>query len=131
MEDERVVDGITYIVLSQDKIRNYVIETCQKEWDLNDFPKYAGDLYNSTWKLEEIEVDKISLNEMLLKSEFFQKDVQPRIKKQKELYTNKKPVSPLILRGNDLLIFDGYARYHLFKEIGVKKCLAYVSHAAN
>ena len=53
---------------------------------------------------------------------------QAAIKKQKELFAGKIVIPPLILRGNDLFIFDGYARYHFFKDIGIKRCLAYVNH---
>ena len=125
---QKVINGITYTTLAPDKIRKYVIQICEKEWDTEDFPKYGADLYDSSWKLEEIEVAKIVLNETLLQSDTFQKDVQTRIKKQKKLYATRKPLAPLILRGNDLLIFDGYARYHLLNELGVKKCFAYVGY---
>lgn len=122
----RITDGITYSVLGEDKIRDYVVKICEAEWDAEDFPKYGDDLYKSQWKLEEVEVSKIKVDQDMLQSETFQKDVQPRIVKQRELHEKKEPIPPLILRGNDLLIFDGYARYHLLQELGIKKCLAYV-----
>ncbi len=31
--------------------------------------------------------------------------------------------------GNDLLIFDGYARLHALRQLGIDKCLAYVGRA--
>ena len=125
------VDGITYVLFPEEQIKKYVIDICEKEWDADDFPKYGNDLYQSTWKLEEIEIAKIFPNPTLMQSEFFQKDVQPRLQKQKELHLAKAPIFPLILRGKDLLIFDGYARYLLLKELEVKKCLAYVGHLQN
>lgn len=125
------VDGIIYTLFPEEQIKKYVIDICEKEWDSDDFPKYGDDLYRSTWKLEEIEVAKISPNPTLMQSKFFQKDVQPMLQKQKELYLAKTPIFPLILRGKDLLIFDGYARYLLLKGLGTKKCLAYVGRLQN
>lgn len=127
---ERIVDGVTYILVPTEQIRKYIIGVCEKEWDPNDFITYNKDLYGSEWKLEEIDLAKIIPNKTLLKSDVFQKDLRPRLRKQKELYATKKPIPPLILRGSDLLIFDGYARYHLLKELGVKKCLAYVGYTS-
>lgn len=51
-----------------------------------------------------------------------------RKERMKKLFNEKTPVPPLILRGSDMLIFDGYARSNTLKHMGIKKCLAYVSH---
>lgn len=123
---EKKLNGISFFVLPQEQIPKYVFDVCQGEWDKEDFVKYGDDLYKATWQIEKILVDKIKVNEEMLKSDAFQKDVQPRIVKQKELYAAGVPMNPLILRGSDLLIFDGYARWHLLKQLGAKHCMAYV-----
>ncbi len=125
---EKKLNGIRYCLVSEDKIKDYVVEIANKEWSGDDFLKYGDDLYKSEWSLEVIEVRKIKPNYEMLKTEKFQKDLLPRIKEQQKLNSQDKPIPPLILRGSDLLIFDGYARYHVFKERKVEKCLAYVGH---
>jgi hypothetical protein len=128
---EKIIGGVNYSVLPAEKIREYVENICKKEWTENDFPVYGDDLYKSDWKLEEILVANISVNDSLLKRKEFQQDLKPRIEAQRDMLKSKTTIPPLILRGSDLLIFDGYARYHLFKELGIKQCLAYVGHRGN
>ena len=122
------INGITYKISPPEKVREYVLSICEKEWSVIDFSEHEYDLYQSTWKLEEVTVSNITVNDSLLAQEKFQKDLTPRIEKQRELFKLKEPIPPLILRGRELFIFDGYARYHLFKELNIKKCLAYVGH---
>lgn len=128
---EKIIEGISYTFLPDEEVKDYVINICEKEWTENDFPLYGDDLYKSKWKLEEVSVSNISVNNSLLAREEFQKDLHIRIEKQRELFKSKTAIPPLILRGKDLFIFDGYARYHLFKELGIKHCLAYVGHHDN
>ena len=123
---ERTIEGITYRILPPNEVRRYVLDICKKEWAENDFLVYGNDLYKSAWETEEILISKISVNNSLLMNEEFKKDLLPRIEKQQELHKTKTAIPPLILRGNDLLIFDGYARYHYFKNLEIEKCLAYV-----
>lgn len=74
----------------------------------------------------EIDVKDIKINEVLYKSDIFQADVQPRLKNQIDLRKNNIPIPPLIIRGSDKLIFDGYARWSMFQALGITKCLAYI-----
>ena len=124
------LDGILYDILPENQVRDYVVEVCEKEWSAQDFPVVGEDLYKSSWKLEEVEVAKITPNAVLLLRDSFQADLKPRIVKQAELHALNAAIPPLILRGKDLFIFDGYARYHFFKSIGVRRCLAYVGRRA-
>jgi hypothetical protein len=124
----RTVENVNYSVTNPENVRAYVIGVAEKEWEKKDFDLYGDDLYKSEWKLEEADVDQIKLNEQMLATEAFQNDLKPRIQNQIEIHKKSIIIPPLILRGKDLFIFDGYARYHFFKLLGVKKCLAYVGH---
>lgn len=124
----RTVENVNYSVTNPENVRAYVIGVAEKEWEKKDFDLYGDDLYKSEWKLEEADVDQIKLNEQMLATEAFQNDLRPRIQNQIEIHKKSIIIPPLILRGKDLFIFDGYARYHFFKLLGVKKCLAYVGH---
>lgn len=126
--DKKTVGLITYRVLCEsDEIGKYVVQTCETEWDPDDFRIFGKDLYDQRWDLQTIETDDITVQESLLASPAFMNDVTPRIERQHRLHNQHIPIPPLILRGSDHLIFDGYARWHFFKAIGVQQCLAYIS----
>lgn len=122
----RDLNGTRYRLLSDDKIREFVLDVAHAEWELLDFDIYGDDLLYSAWELREVELGQIKRNEELLASPKFQDDLKPRIAEIKALIRNASTITPLILRGSDFLIFDGYARYQAFKDLGIRKCLAYV-----
>ncbi|MEK6887415.1 MAG: hypothetical protein AABX14_00550 [Candidatus Aenigmatarchaeota archaeon] len=117
--------GIKYKILDKSRIQKYVISIANKEWEKSDFEKYGNDL-QLKFILKKVDLSKIKPNKKLLKTHEFKKDLGKRIKKVRGLISTDKSIPPLILRGKDLLIFDGYARFHVLRELGIKKCLAYV-----
>ena len=122
------LDGVKYEVLSSsDAISSYVIKICEEEWSVEDFDDYGDDLYEQTWRVQSVEVEDILPDHKLLQSSRFIADVTPRIATQRKLHKSGVSIPPLILRGKDNFIFDGYARWHLFRELGVEECLAYKS----
>ncbi|HEV7701844.1 MAG TPA: hypothetical protein VGO63_00130 [Candidatus Paceibacterota bacterium] len=128
MNNIQIYENISYIILNPEDIRAYVIEIAKEEWGKEDFIIYNDDLYKSSWVLKQVDMGKIKLNKEKLATTIFQEDLRPRIQNQIELYQKNIAIPPLILRGEDFLIFDGYARYHFLKQLGVKTCLAYVGH---
>ena len=122
----RDCNGVKYRLLRDDKIREFVLDVANAEWEPHDFEDYGDDLQHSVWELREVELEQIEPNEELLASPNFQEDLKPRIAEIKALLQNAQAIPPLILRGSDFLIFDGYARYQAFKDLGIRKCLAYV-----
>jgi len=122
----RDCNGLKYRLLGDDKIREFVLDVANAEWEPYDFEEYGDDLRYSVWELREVELEQIEPNEELLASPNFQEDLKPRIAEIKALLQNAQAIPPLILRGSDFLIFDGYARYQAFKDLGIRKCLAYV-----
>ncbi len=128
-ETIRELNGVRYkILVSAEDIKDYVESVVRKEWTEDDFRIYGKDLYQALWRTEEIEVKNILPNWEKLKTEEFKKDLCHRIKKQKELQEKDMAIPPLILRGTDLFIFDGYARWSLFNKKGIARCLAYVAY---
>jgi len=122
-----VLESIKYRVLDEPvEIERFVLATCEEEWDPEDFEEFGCDLYDQQWALEQVPVEKIQVLQHQLESAEFIADVTPRIEQQRTLHRSGEAVPPLILRGSDYLIFDGYARWHLLKELGIKECLAYV-----
>lgn len=121
------VDGIAYDVLEDPaQIERYVLGVADAEWDPEDFDEFGADLLGQHWSLECVPVASIRPQQALLDSAAFQADVQPRIAAQRSIHGRGESVPPLILRGSDFLIFDGYARWHYFEERRIARCLAYV-----
>ena len=131
MSDVRILEKVQYALIPDEKLQGFVERMAKEEWEVEDFERYGEELHNSRWKLEEVELAKIKMRPELLASRQFQKELVKRIEKQRELCTSGIPIHPIILRGADQLIFDGYARVHFLKEIGKKRCLAYVGKKAN
>ena len=126
--EEQKVGEITYRTYrNSSEIELYVVKTCEEEWDADDFKSFGEDLYNNAWQLQVVDVESINVQNNLLNSPEFIADVTPRIEVQRKLFESGVPIPPLILRGKDHLIFDGYARWHLLNEKSITQCLAYVS----
>lgn len=124
--DFRVVENVKYGLVPKDELKETIETIAKEEWDEEDFRMFGDDLYKSNWELEEVDVDKINIREDLMNDPEFIKSLNLRVNIHKKLQVDKVAIPPLILRGSDLLIFDGYARLHTLKELGIKKCLAYV-----
>lgn len=122
----REFEGVRYRIHKKERVREYVIAVAREEWEPRDFDLYGADLFNSVWMLREVPMAKIKPNKELLASPEFQEDLRHRIQKVKALLRDGEPLPPLILRGSDLLILDGYARYSVLVEMKITKCLAYV-----
>lgn len=127
VETEQELEGFRYRIVDPADIEAYVVETCEAEWDPEDFELFGCDLYDQRWELRQVQVLDIRPLESQLASDAFVADVAPRIETQRGLFRDNVPIPPLILRGKDYLIFDGYARWHFLKERNVTTCLAYVS----
>jgi hypothetical protein len=124
----RYCNGVKYEVLDKDDVRRFVLSVARAEWESHDFDKYGRDLNESTWDVQEVDVQRIKPNEQLLSSPEFKEDLKHRIDEVMKLMRTDQAIPPLILRGSDLLIFDGYARYKAFLTLRIGKCLAYVGH---
>jgi hypothetical protein len=121
------LEGVSYQILAPDLIVDYVKKVADKEWSAQDFVQYGAELLSQTWVLKQVAVSDIKVNGELLQTEKFQEDLAPRIKNVRQALESHTSIPPLILRGSDFLIFDGYARYHVFKERNVAICFAYVN----
>lgn len=124
----KIVDGVPYVLVNETNVRDSIIAIANKEWEPEDFTRYGTDLKESQWKLEIVSINKIKEQTHLMASKTFQADLKKRIVIQRKLYAKQTPLSPIVLRGSDYLIFDGYARIYFLKGLGIKHVLAYVGY---
>ena len=121
------VSGVVYEVADGDAIAAWIWEMANKEWEPDDFDKWGQDLLASEWSVQVVPVAAITMRPELLASAEFQAELLVRVETQIGLIRDRTPIPPLVLRGGDLFLFDGYARTHALKALGVSQCLAYVS----
>ena len=130
-EQVREFHGIRYRLLAKDDIKKYVLGVARAEWEAKDFDVYGDDLTESVWGLQELDVEKIKPDRELLRSPAFQEDLRGRTDTMRSMVRKRELIPPLILRGSDFHIFDGYARYSVFLEMRISRCLAYVGELSS
>lgn len=106
----RAVASVKYSLLAPPRVREYILAMADKEWDPEDFVRHGQDLLRATWRLETAKVRNVRMRPDLMRSPAFQNELRPRIGHQLKLIKVGQPIHPLVLRGKDLLIFDGFAR---------------------
>jgi hypothetical protein len=121
------VGGVIYDILPGTEIAAWVREMASREWEPEDFEKWGQDLLAPVWVVQVVPVSEIRMRPELLASQEFWADLENRIATQIGLIQAGTPVPPLVLRGGDLFLLDGYARAHALQALGVPDCLAYVS----
>jgi hypothetical protein len=121
------VSGVVYEVADGIAIAAWVRKMASKEWEPDDLDKWGQDLLTPHWCVQVVPVATITMRPELLASEQFQTELLGRVAIQIGLIRDRTPIPPLVLRGGDLFLFDGYARTHALRALGVAQCLAYVS----
>lgn len=125
MEKTQIVEGVSYLILlDPEEIRTEVLAIVKKEWEKSDFDVYGKYIKNAQWRLEKVATSAITFGP----DQPDQKDLAPRIATHLKLLEKKTPIPPLILKGDDLLIFDGYARINALRKKAITTCLAYVGN---
>jgi len=136
MQSLRRVEGITYWVINDSRqIRRFINTNIRHEWEkdaetdgvvLSIDPWLRG-LSRMKWSLRTIAVANVQPNPFLIKQQDFVRRLKERseqLRRGIELYD--QVIWPIIVRGEDSMLKDGYCRYTTLKTMGVKRTLAYV-----
>jgi hypothetical protein len=132
----RRLRGITYWVFPDKReIRGFINSNIKKEWEKDDFedrtnPQKDGwllSLPKRKWNLQEIDIDSIMLNHEMLARDAFTTRLEERSNELRKVLSEYNAVIwPLVIRGEDFELKDGYCRYTTLKKMGVSRTLAYV-----
>lgn len=137
----RNLEGITYWVLEdQAEIAELVNVHIRREWESDiaeqkdhEGGEWLGTVQARDWSLEVVEMSKIklSMNIMNYSDEEtgynFRKRLEEREKiLRRDLERLGAVIRPLILRGEDMQLMDGYCRYHVLSDKMVTRVFAYV-----
>lgn len=136
MQPLRRVEGITYWVIDDSKqIRRFLNTNIRHEWqkdaetdgvDPRIDPWLRG-LSKLKWSLQTIPLANVKLEPSLIGRQDFVTRLEERSKQLRrgiELYD--QVIWPIIVRGEDSMLKDGYCRYTTLKTMGIKRTLAYV-----
>ena len=121
------VQGIRYRVVKEPEIKNYLFETLRAEWEEKEFnEEWYPEMGKWNWSMEELAISGIRLWKPLMEDPTFISDLERRTRIVRELISQDEPIEPVVVRGRDMVIYDGYARLHALKQLGKSRILAYV-----
>jgi len=132
----RRLEGVTYWVMNDRKeIRRFINANVRREWEednKNDGIDSRKDnwllsLSSREWRLRTTYMGWVRLNPVMMASTAFTTRLQQRSEEMQRSITSYGIVIwPLVIRGEDHELKDGYCRYMALRNMGISKVLAYV-----
>ncbi len=136
MQPLKRIEGITYWVIDDSsQIRRFLNTNIRHEWEKDaetdgidpSLDPWLRDLPKLKWSLKTIAMASLRLDPSLIRRRDFVERLEERSKQLRrgiELYD--QVIWPVIIRGEDSMLKDGYCRSTTLKAMGVKRTLAYV-----
>jgi hypothetical protein len=138
----RRLEGITYWVIEDpDGIHDYINTEIRKEWEADAHSEHR-DLTEDPWlktlpqrkrNLEIAETNRIKLDPDLMNyvdsrtGYNFSEHLAKRSRKlQEEIETYSLVICPVIVRGEDWILMDGYCRFSALNAMKIRKIYVYV-----
>jgi len=121
-----MLEGVRYRVMEESDIKDHLFRALLAEWGREAFDEELPDMDRWSWKVETIRISDIKLWDELMGDAAFISELEERIKVQKDLISRGEDIEPIVIRGRDMVIYDGYARLHALKQLGKDAVLAYV-----
>jgi len=81
------------------------------------------------WSVQTLKISNVKLWKPLMDDPAFLSDLEKRVEAQKKRISMDELIEPIVVRGRDMVIYDGYARLHALKQLGKQKVLAYVGRS--
>ena len=140
----RRLEGISYWVIEDaDAIYDFINTEIRKEWQTDarsehrepEDDQWLQTLRKRKWRLEMTDVTLIKLNPDIMnyvdlkRSYAFSKNLKKRSSElQQAMELGGVVLSPLIVKGEDYQLVDGYCRHATLSAIGVRKTYAYIGN---
>jgi len=137
----RRLEGISYWVIEDvDAIYDFVNTEICKEWETDARSEYREPeddpwlktLKGRKWRLEVASMTQIKLNPCIInyvdprKGYVFSESLEKRsLELRHSIEQGGVVLSPLVVRGEDYQLVDGYCRYAMLKEMGVPRTYTY------
>nr|ADQ54410.1 hypothetical protein E37-7F_27 [uncultured marine crenarchaeote E37-7F] len=121
------VQGVKYRVVTQSKIRKHLSTILLNEWGIEEFNvEWHSKMNGWDWTVEILKVSDIKLWTNVMEDSNFLLNLEERVEIQKDRILQNQSIEPIVVRGRDMVLYDGYARFHSLKRLGKHKVLAYV-----
>ena len=131
------MQGITYWVLNDPKeIRHFINSNIGQEWERDNIDdgvdsktdEWLLSLPRRVWRLRMLSVAKITLDPLMMAREDFVKRLDERSNEMRRSVSeyHRFVIWPLVLRGEDYRLKDGYCRFTTLKKMGIRRVLAYI-----
>jgi hypothetical protein len=130
------VQGITYWVLNDPKeIRGFINSNVRQEWERDnltdgvdsDADDWLLTLPKRVWRLRSLAIDEMTLDPSMMARESFVKQLDERSNEMRRSISEYHIVLwPLVLRGEDYRLKDGYCRFTTLERMGIRRVLAYI-----
>lgn len=137
----RVLGSVSYWVIEDPaEIRRFINTNIRREWesDILDSDKGAGldvwlqKLSEKRWHLQIVELDRIRLNPRIMNHQnesghYFRDRIKERSAElHRDIRDYGTVIWPLVI-DKEMILRDGYCRYHALRELGVSIAYAYVA----
>ena len=137
----RALHGVSYWVIEDpSEIAELINSNVRKEWETDmaghedeQDRAWLDGLRRRTWSLETVNLGDVRLNERTMDYRdrrtgyVFRKELEKRVRVMKDqLGRFGMVIWPLVLRGEDHLLMDGYCRFHTLLELNSGEAYAYV-----
>lgn len=130
------MQGITYWVLNDPKeIRGFINSNVRQEWERDnltdgvdsDADDWLLTLPKRVWRLRSLAIDEMTLDPSMMARESFVKQLDERSNEMRRSISEYHIVLwPLVLRGEDYRLKDGYCRFTTLERMGIRRVLAYI-----
>jgi len=140
----RRLEGISYWVIDDPEgIWAFISTEVMKEWedDIRSNPTdpaagaWLATLPKRRWHLEMVRTSEVTLDQQAMNFvnsktgyNFAERLAQRRKGLREELERWSRVIWPIIVRGEDMQVLDGYCRYTTLQEMGIQRIYAYVGY---
>jgi len=121
-----MVQGVRYGVVKKPRIKDHLFALLLLEWGEEEFNEEYVEMKEWDWTVETLSISDIKLWKPLMKDPAFIYGLKQRVEAQKNRILQGEIIEPIVVRGRDKVIYDGYARLHALKHLGKREVLAYV-----
>jgi hypothetical protein len=132
----RQLQGITYWVINDgDELRAFINSNIKAEWERDNemdgidsrSDEWLLTLPNRVWSLQTLEIGEVKPDSSMMSDRKFTKRLEGRSKEMRRSISEYHSVIwPLVIRGEDNRLKDGYCRFTALKDMGIEKVMAYV-----
>jgi len=121
-----VLQGVNYAVVRESMIRAHLFGKLLPEWGEEAFNEELPEMDGWLWRAERVKISDIKLWDEVMRDPTFILELEKRVAMQKDRIVQGEHIEPIVIRGRDMVIYDGYARLHVLKQLGKTEVMAYI-----